>query len=234
VHHVAGRAQCRAHAEPLRASRSGVAAFGGAVCAQHWASGSGDEMSPVCGSQEPYLISMDTTRYSEIVRRIVERYGREIEIEIDAMRFAGDELSSFLETHCTNDRLTKTRNFVVRRGTNELFGFHDHPREFWAVASEGAFLQELANERLVRLKPLRRAHLSPVVGLLRIVLHVAPHAVVLFLWLAAVYLLRVALGVWGLLLAIVLVFASAPFVHMFIHRWRRVVWRLVGGGPPGA
>jgi hypothetical protein len=39
------------------------------------------------------------------------------------------------------------------------------------------------------------------------------------------------LGVWGVVGGWLLILPAAPFIHVVIHSWRRVVWRLTGTEP---
>jgi hypothetical protein len=46
-----------------------------------------------------------------------------------------------------------TQDFRLRKGGKELFGFHDGPFVVWAASSELVFLQKLADEKLIHLRP---------------------------------------------------------------------------------
>ncbi len=51
---------------------------------------------------------------------------------------------------CTNREIRGTRNFLVVRDGVAIFGFHDHPRDFWAADTEFEFVQKLAAEKIIR------------------------------------------------------------------------------------
>ncbi|GEM_PF-2645924 len=109
----------------------------------NWLNGQRKEPSSIYG--------LSTTRYSAVFKRILEHYGQGATIEIDERAFSAEDVPSLLATWCTNDNIIKTRNFRLVRGGIELFGFHDHPSELWASASEESFVRELLRERLIRI-----------------------------------------------------------------------------------
>ena len=66
---------------------------------------------------------------------------------------------------------------------------------------------------------------------LRIFLHSVPFLVLLTLCGVLELSFGRWFGVWGAVGGWLLLFPAAPFIHLAIHQWRRVVWRLVGGEP---
>jgi hypothetical protein len=72
-----------------------------------------------------------------------------VEIYINGYRYE-DDISELLEYFCTNNRLKNTNDFRLIKDGTELFGFHDHPSDFWCNISELEFIQSLAQEKIVR------------------------------------------------------------------------------------
>jgi hypothetical protein len=98
------------------------------------------------------LITIDTTRYSQFFRRVLAKYTQDVIAEIDGRKYHPAEFPSLSNTWATNASISRTRDFVLKQGTKELFGFHDHPSQMWGALSELPFLQELAEERIIRIK----------------------------------------------------------------------------------
>ena len=96
------------------------------------------------------LIDVQTTRYSELLRRILNQYGDGTLASVDGKKFSGSGFTELIKDWCKNARICRTRDFSLTRSGVPLFGFHDHPSEFWAVASELPFIQQLAEEGIVR------------------------------------------------------------------------------------
>jgi hypothetical protein len=94
------------------------------------------------------VISIATRRYSTFVHRIFDEY-HDIVVNIDGQLFYDKDISRLKEL-CTNERLKDTIDFVVAKDDKQLFGFHDHPNEFWANVSEIDFIKQLAQEKIVR------------------------------------------------------------------------------------
>ncbi len=66
---------------------------------------------------------------------------------------------------------------------------------------------------------------------LRVLLHGLPYAALLALFAPLEFAFGHLFGVWGAAGGLLLVFIAAPFIHLAMHSWRRVVWRLAGGEP---
>jgi hypothetical protein len=97
------------------------------------------------------LIALETRRYSAMFRRMLVEYRVGATIRIDGRKFAGEkDVAKLLEDWCTNDRIKHTRNFVLERGGQLLFGFHDHPSETWAKLTELPFAETSRKEGLAR------------------------------------------------------------------------------------
>jgi hypothetical protein len=96
------------------------------------------------------LISLQTKRYSAVLRRLLEEYSSGTTAIIDRKRFSSSEFPQLIATWCTNARIRATRDFKLLRGRVELAGFHDTPDEMWIVDTELAFVQRLAAEKLIR------------------------------------------------------------------------------------
>jgi hypothetical protein len=103
------------------------------------------------------LIAIETSRYSTVLRRILEAYVDGSEVRIDGSVFRGKEIRDLLANWCTNSRIKKTRNFLLSRDGRELFGFHDHPSELWAASSELQFVEALRLDGLARTRVLRKS-----------------------------------------------------------------------------
>jgi hypothetical protein len=113
----------------------------------------GDGRNAAKGAQK--LISLETRRYSAMLRRILVDYGEGATIRIDGRKFAGDkDVPKLLEEWCTNAGIKQTSNFILERGGRALFGFHGHPSETWAVLTELTFAETLQNEGIARYRIL--------------------------------------------------------------------------------
>lgn len=98
------------------------------------------------------VIAIETRRYSAVVRRILEQYNRNVEISVDGHRYQDADIPELLNSWCTNRSLKKTIDFSLTRRDTPLFGFHDYPFGFfWAAESERSFVQQLAEEELLRI-----------------------------------------------------------------------------------
>ena len=102
------------------------------------------------------LIDVTTTRYSELLRNILNEYRDGTEVTIDGRRISSADYSTLIVDWCTNARISATRDFKLTKGGVALFGFHDHPREFWAALSEEAFVRRLAETGVVHYKTAKR------------------------------------------------------------------------------
>jgi hypothetical protein len=98
------------------------------------------------------LISVQTTRYSEFFRRLLQEYGTDSQAAIDGKNFSAEQFPQLIADWCVNDQIKKTRNFRLSRGKTDLFGFHDSPDEFWAAETELPFIERLAGDKLVRFR----------------------------------------------------------------------------------
>jgi hypothetical protein len=100
--------------------------------------------------REPKLISIHTKRYSAFLRRLLEEYSHDATAVIDRKRYADSDFPQLIANWCTNACIRATRDFKLLRAGSEVAGFHDTPDEMWIVASELAFVQRLATEKLIR------------------------------------------------------------------------------------
>jgi hypothetical protein len=98
----------------------------------------------------PRLIKIETTRYSEVFRRILAEYASDIQIRIDGTRYQPADIPHLLKEWCTNAAISRTRDFQLLRDGTELFSFHDHPSELFANVSEQPFVDRLRAEHIVR------------------------------------------------------------------------------------
>lgn len=97
------------------------------------------------------IISIETKRYSEFFRHLLEEYAETSRITIDGHAFGGSDLAE-LKSWCVNERIRQTRNFKLTRGKMDLFGFHDSPSELWAAITELPFVERMAQAKLIRFK----------------------------------------------------------------------------------
>ena len=95
------------------------------------------------------LISIETKRYSEFFRYLLEEYASTSRITIDGDTFDGNDCAQ-LKDWCVNKRIKQTRNFKLTRDNMDLFGFHDSPSELWAAITELSFVERMAEAKLIR------------------------------------------------------------------------------------
>jgi hypothetical protein len=96
------------------------------------------------------VISIKTTRYSELFKLMFAEYADNVQITIDGKTYDSADISCLLGSWCTNALILKTQNFTLSRGSEKLFGFHDHPDELWAAHSQLSFVQRLHADHLIR------------------------------------------------------------------------------------
>jgi hypothetical protein len=101
------------------------------------------------------FISIETTRYSEFFRRLLQEYGPTSHVTIDGKVFDETQFPRLIEEWCINDRIKRTKDFRLLRDKTALFGFHDSPSELWATHTELPFLERMAAEKLVRFRILK-------------------------------------------------------------------------------
>jgi hypothetical protein len=101
---------------------------------------------------KPKLVAIETRRYSEFFRRLLEHYAEGSFAKIDGVEHPSPDFATLIENWCTNAKILATRDFVLSRDRQELFGFHDHPEALWAVESELPFIEQLAAEKIIRFK----------------------------------------------------------------------------------
>jgi hypothetical protein len=99
-------------------------------------------------------ISIETTRYSTLMKRIFEEYNENIEIHIDGSRYTEKDIPKLLEWWCNNKTIKATVDFTLSRDGVRIFSFHDSPDDFWAAISERLFVEQLAKEKIIRFKLL--------------------------------------------------------------------------------
>ena len=97
-------------------------------------------------------ISVETRRYSTLIKHIFEKYNKNVVIYINGIRYDENDIPKLLNEWCTNDRIKSTSDFAVYRNDILLFGFHDHPSDFFAAVSELEFIEFLALEKIIRFK----------------------------------------------------------------------------------
>jgi len=100
--------------------------------------------------ETPKLLWLHTRRYSALLRRLLQEYSDGTTAVIDRKRYPSSKFPELIASWCTNVRIRATRDFKLKRGRDELAGFHDTPDDFWIVESELPFVQRLAEEKLVR------------------------------------------------------------------------------------
>lgn len=101
------------------------------------------------------LISIETTRYAEFFRYLLQEYISGSSVTIDGRTIEESGFPQLIEGWCVNERIKQTRNFTLSRNKTELFGFHDSPKELWASITELPFVERMAANKLVRFKVLK-------------------------------------------------------------------------------
>ncbi|MCH7797112.1 MAG: hypothetical protein IID28_01540 [Planctomycetes bacterium] len=103
------------------------------------------------------MFAIETRRYSTVVRRILDRYNKDVQISIDGRHYKESDIPDLLKSWCTNRNLKKTIDFSLSCNDTPLFGFHDYPFGcFWVAETERLFVEQLADEKLLRI-----AHVTP-------------------------------------------------------------------------
>jgi hypothetical protein len=102
--------------------------------------------------KEKKLIAIETKRYSEFFRRLLQEYKVGSRVKLDGKTFGAEQLPQLIAEWCTNEQIKKTKDFKLSRGKIDLFGFHDSPDEMWAVETELPFVEQLANEKILRFR----------------------------------------------------------------------------------
>ena len=97
-------------------------------------------------------ISIETKRYSTLVKRILEEYSHDVVIKIDHTQFSESYIPQLLSNWCTNKSIKSTKYFVLKQQGEELFWFFDHPDNMCAAVSVLPFIKRLADEKIVRYK----------------------------------------------------------------------------------
>jgi hypothetical protein len=95
-------------------------------------------------------IWISTTRFSEVFRRLLQKYRQGVRVEIDGVRHSDADIDSLIASWCTNAKICVTRDFGLWQGEAQLFGFHDSPRQLWAACSELPFIETLQRENIIR------------------------------------------------------------------------------------
>ena len=95
-------------------------------------------------------ICIKTTRYSAFFKSLLAEYPQGVSIRIDEKEYSSSDIPVLLEAWCTNERIKKTRDFILSRGNEDLFGFHDHPDNLWAAYSELPFVERMHQEHVIR------------------------------------------------------------------------------------
>jgi hypothetical protein len=95
-------------------------------------------------------ISIETKRYSTLVRRILEAYKHDVVIKIDNTQFSESYIPQLLSSWCTNRSLESTNYFALMHKGDALFWFFDHPDNMCAAISVLPFIEKLAEEKIIR------------------------------------------------------------------------------------
>lgn len=109
-------------------------------------------VSPSSKKTNDSSISIRTTRYSTLIKRIFEEYNENIEIYIEGSEYTEKDIPKLLEWWCNNKTIKATVDFTLSRDGIGIFGFHDSPDDFWAAISERPFVEQLAKEKIIRCK----------------------------------------------------------------------------------
>jgi hypothetical protein len=90
------------------------------------------------------VITIETTRYSAVVRAFVESFPAATAKLNRAPVHAG------IDEWCTNSNLQGARDFSLMDGDEEVLGFHDDPKDMWASDKALALVNELAGKKVLR------------------------------------------------------------------------------------
>ncbi len=102
------------------------------------------------------IIAVETRRYSTLVKRILENYRHDVVIKIDNTQFSESYIPQLLSNWCTNKSLISTNYFVLKHMGDGLFWFFDHPDNMCAAISVLPFIKQLADEKIVRYKIIKK------------------------------------------------------------------------------
>lgn len=97
-------------------------------------------------------ISIKTTRFSTLIKRIFEEYHENVEIYIEGCQYSEKDIPELLDWWCKNGTIKATIDFTLNRDGVSIFGFHDTPDDFWASISERPFIEQLAKDKIIRAK----------------------------------------------------------------------------------
>lgn len=97
-------------------------------------------------------ISIETKRYSTLIKRILEEYCHDVVIKIDNTQFSESYIPQLLSNWCTKRSIESTNYFVLKHKGDDLFWFFDHPDNMCAAVSVMPFIERLADEKIVRYK----------------------------------------------------------------------------------
>jgi len=116
-------------------------------------------------------LSINTRRYSKLLQCIFEEYNENVKIEIDGRQYTDNEIPELLREWCTNRNIRKTLNFSLERDGVVLFGFHDHPCEFFVALSERPFVERLADRKIIRYEVSSGKVQKGVLASIRVILY---------------------------------------------------------------
>ena len=116
-------------------------------------------------------LSINTRRYSKLLQCIFEEYNENVKIEIDGRQYTDNEIPELLKEWCTNRNIRKTLNFSLERDGVVLFGFHDHPCEFFVALSERPFVERLADQKIIRYEVSSGKVQKGVLASIRVILY---------------------------------------------------------------
>lgn len=90
---------------------------------------------------------------------MLEHYASlDVVVLLDGVTHSGTEAIRRLAVEwCANQKIRAAHDFLLRKSSLELFGFHDGPEELWAAPSELAFVESLAAQKLLRYRVLQQA-----------------------------------------------------------------------------
>lgn len=90
------------------------------------------------------MITIETTRYSAVVRAFAESFPNAV------IKLNRKVVEENLDDWCTNSRLQAAQDFSLMEGKEEILGFHDNPRDMWAVDKALPLVKDLSNKKVLR------------------------------------------------------------------------------------
>jgi hypothetical protein len=102
------------------------------------------------GQKMKHALAVKTTRYSELFRRLFDRYAVNCAIEVDGIKYGPADVERLKSSWCTNSKIRRTREFRIYDGDRFVASFHDSVDELFIAQEERDWIHSLSEERLLR------------------------------------------------------------------------------------